>query len=108
MSDRSTTRNRFTLAVLLSASALLLTGCEFIGGADTIVKGNGINIIEDDLTDGLAAYLAEHSVTPEVTDEDLVAVYEVIRRKALEGDLQASVVLLKIAGIQRAPEEDED
>ena len=86
----------------------LMSGCDFIGGGDTIVKGNDNLLVEDEIVDRVAAALAQYETTPKVTDEELRVLYEVIRENALAGDLRASLVMLKVAGIQRAPEEEEE
>ena len=51
----------------------------------------------------VAVALAEFPTTPRVTDADLAAVYERVHRDALEGDLDAALVLLRLAAIQRRP-----
>lgn len=83
--------------------ALLLTGCGNVGGGETVVHGNDNTIVQDRAIDRVAAALAEFDSTPEVTDADIRAVYETVRGRALEGDLDAALVLLKVAAIQRTP-----
>jgi hypothetical protein len=87
--------------------ALLLTGCGNIGGGETIVQGNDNLMVLDEAIDRVAAALAGFEATPDVTDADLQAIYAKIHEKALEGDLDAVLVLLKVAAIQRAPPEAE-
>lgn len=38
---------------------------------------------------------------PAVTDEELLEVYASIRQRARDGDLQAALVVLKVAALQR-------
>ena len=83
----------------------LLAGCDFIGGGETVVRGNDNVVVRDALIDRIAAQLASFETTPEVTDDDLQAMFTTIRQRALDGDLEASLVMLKLAGIQRQPEE---
>ena len=96
---------RYSILVLC---LVVLVGCDFIGGADTIVKGNDNVVVADGIVDRVAAELAGFDTTPTVTDEDLTAMFTTIRQSALEGDLSASLVMLKIASIQRQPEDVEE
>lgn len=87
---------------------LLLAGCDFIGGGDTIVKGNGNVVAKDEMADRVARALARFEATPEVTDEDIQALYGVIRAQAMAGELDAALVVLKVAQRQREPDEASD
>ena len=87
---------------------LVLAGCDAIGGGETVIQGNDNIVVTDDVVDRVAGQLAAFETTPTVTDEELAAVYSAIHRSALEGDLKASLVLLRIAAIQRRPEEPEE
>lgn len=86
---------------------MALCGCDFIGGADTLVRGSNNIIARDADSDVVAKVLAEFEAVPEVTDEELVTIYETIREGALDGDLKAIQVMLRLAAIQRAPAEEE-
>ena len=92
---------------LIGAALLMLAACEFIGGGDTIVKGNANTVVRDEVGQRVAAALARFDSTPTVTDADIQAVYGMIREQALAGELQAALVLLKVAERQRAAEEEE-
>ena len=93
---------RLSIAVLI----LTLTGCDFIGGADTLIRGSNNIIATDPSADVVALALAGFESVPEVTDADLIAIYSVIRTQALEGNLQAAQVMLRLAAIQREPAAD--
>ena len=85
-------------------------GCDFIGGAETLVRGSNNFIANDASADVVAHELARFDNVPAVTDEELLTIYATIHAKALEGDLDAARVLLRLASIQRAPpmEADQD
>jgi hypothetical protein len=55
--------------------------------------------------DDVVRALVQHSATPEVSDDDLMRSYQAIRSHALEGELQASLVLLQLAAQQREADE---
>ena len=85
---------------------MVLAGCDFIGGADTLVRGSHNFIARDDAPEMVARDLAALDTVPEVTDEDLAAIYGMIRERALAGELDAVRVLARLAALQRS-EEDE-
>ena len=85
---------------------LLVAGCDFIGGGDTIVRGDGNLVVKDEVGQRVASALARFDSTPAVTDEDIEAVFAVIRERALAGELEASLVLLKVAEKQREAAEE--
>lgn len=85
-----------------------LAGCDFIGGGETVVSGEGNIVVTDEVVDRVAAQLADFPTTPTVTDEDLQTLFTSIRQSALDGDLKASLVMLKIAAIQRTPEDTDE
>ena len=88
---------------LLSVS--FTSGCT--GGGDTVISGLGNSdnhIGTDAIWESLADELADFEGTPSVSNEDLKSVFDVIRRHALEGELEAALVLLKLAEEQREPE----
>lgn len=86
------------------ATALVLAGCGNIGGGETIVNGDDNMVVGDEAIDRVAAALAGFAATPEVTDAEIAAVYAKVREDALAGELDAALVLLKVAAIQRTPE----
>ena len=96
---------RISIGLLL---VVLLVGCDFIGGGEIVVSGEGNVVVTDDVVDRVAAQLADFPTTPTVTDDDLQTMYATIRQSALDGDLKASLVMLKIAAIQRMPEDPEE
>jgi|TARA_B110000967_G_scaffold422_1_gene417 hypothetical protein len=44
---------------------------------------------------------------PQVKDEDLLRIYEVVHQAALDRDIRSSVVIYKLASRQRSKDEDE-
>lgn len=86
---------------LMLAALVLVSGCEFIGGAETLVRGENNRVYIDPTIDDVADQLAGFETTPEVTDAELTAIYARIREQALAGDLRASLVVLNIAVSQR-------
>jgi hypothetical protein len=95
---------RSVLVILLMAA---LAGCDFIGGAETLVRGSNNVIAKDGNSEAVARALAEFEAIPQVPDEELLAIYESIRASAAAGDLESAQVILRLAAIQRAPEEEE-
>jgi hypothetical protein len=93
--------------VLLTFVAAL-AGCDSIGGGDIVVKGHDNVVVADGVVDRVAVALADFEATPQVTDEELQALYENIREAALAGDMDATLVVLKVATIQRRPVEPEE
>jgi hypothetical protein len=86
---------------LILVVLLALSGCEFIGGAETLVRGENNRLFMDPTIDEVAEQLAAFETTPEVTDAELAAIYERIREQALAGDMRAALVMLNIAASQR-------
>lgn len=78
-----------------------LTGCDFINSGDAVVSGNDNVLVRDDVVDRVAERLVGFDTTSAVTDEELLEVYASIRQRAREGDLQAALVVLKVAALQR-------
>lgn len=93
---------RFTVLIALVA----LAGCEFIGGAETLVRGENNRVFMDPTIDEVAEKLAGFETTPQVTDAELATIYERIREQALAGDLRASLVVLNVAATQRKAAEE--
>jgi hypothetical protein len=72
------------------------------GGSIIIGAGNSGNRINANTApDQVAAAIAAHPDTPEITDELLAEVFNAIRERAREGDLEAALVLFRIADKQR-------
>jgi hypothetical protein len=63
---------------------------------------SGNRIYLDPVRDELAAAIAAHAQTAAITDEELAATVEAIRRRAGKGNLQAALVLFRIAEMQRS------
>ncbi len=95
---------RMVVATLVA----VLAGCDSIGGGDIIVKGHDNVVMARGAVDRVAVALADFESTPRVTDEDLQALYERVREAALAGDMDATLVILKVAAIQRTPAEPEE
>lgn len=90
----------------LALLMVVLAGCDFIGGAETLVRGSHNVIARDDAPELVARDLAALDAVPEVTDEDLLAIYGTIRERAMAGDLDAVRVLARLAALQRSDEEE--
>jgi len=64
--------------------------------------GNGGNRVYADPTrDELAELIVSTESAPSLTDEALRSVYEAIRRRAETGELDAALVVLQVAALQR-------
>ena len=98
----------FIVPMVVLALVVTLAGCEFIGGADTVVTGHNNMVAVDGVVDRVAVALAGFEATPEVTDEVLQALYAQIREQALAGDMDATLVVLKVAALQRMPEDSDE
>jgi hypothetical protein len=95
-----------SFAACAGLAVLGLLGCT--GGGESVISGlgnSGNHIGTAALWQALAEELAEHGATPAVSDEDVRAVFDVIRRHALEGELDAALVLLRLAAEQGEAEE---
>ncbi len=95
-----------TLIVCLSV--MLLLGCDFIGGGDTVIRGDDNVVVTDASRDRLAQLFSRFESVPRVSDEDLERLFGLVRDKAFEGDLDSMLVMLRLAEFQRRPEEDGD
>ena len=94
--------------LLLGLVAITLGGCDFIGGGDTIVRGDDNVVVRDPSRELVARELAQFETVPKVSDADLQQMFAVIRQQALGGDLDATLVMLRVASIQRQPMDDTD
>ena len=99
--------DRTMKTILISIAVLtVLIGCT--GSGETVVSefGNSGNFFGADAeAEMLARVLSEDPNVPEVRDEDLLKIYEVVRSAALTGDIRSSVVIYKLASRQREEEE---
>jgi hypothetical protein len=94
--------------LILCAALTMLLGCDFIGGGETVVKGNDNLVVADSTRNQIARALSRLEAIPEVTDAELEQMYGVVHDKALEGDFEALLVVLRLAEFQRAPQEEEE
>ncbi len=95
--------------VILCLAATMLLGCDFIGGGDTVVRGDDNVVVRDASRDRLAQLFSRFESVPRVSDEDLERLFGLVRDQAFEGDLDSMLVVLRLAEFQRRPkEEDED
>lgn len=63
-------------------------------------SGNTINV--DTVVDALAAQLAQHIDFAEVDSDELSEIGEAVRKRALDGDPTAALVMLRVAQLQSA------
>ena len=94
----------------LISVAMLITLSSCTGGGDSVVSGigNSDNFFGVDAeAELLARALSKDPNIPNVNDEDLLKIYEVVREAALAGDIRSSVVIYKLASRQRAEKEEE-
>ena len=97
------------LRLMMAVLALTLLGsCDFIGGGELIVRGDDNLVVHDPNRDRAAALFSRFEATPAVSDEDLEKMYAVIREQALAGELDAIVLMLRLAEFQRLEVADEE
>ena len=92
------------LAGCIGMGILSLAAIKRTSGGGSIIIGAGFSgnrINADTVSDQLAAAIAAHPSTPEITDEWLGETLNAIRDRAREGDLEAALVLFRIADKQR-------
>jgi len=98
-------RGRNTLAVVgvIGLFVLAIVVIPFVGGGSLIRgMGNSANrIYTNELPDEVAEAIAAAPAVPRVTDDELRATYLAIRDRATAGDLDAALVVFRIARIQR-------
>jgi len=70
------------------------------------VRGSHNFIGKDDAPELVARDLSQLQAVPQVTDEELAALYDNIRTRALAGELDAMRVMLRLAALQRSDEEE--
>ena len=84
-------------------ACLGIFGCA--GGGETVISGlgNSSNVIGSaSLLELVAKELAIQQSTPTVSDEELGQAYAAIRTRALDGEPEAALVLLRVAAYQRS------
>lgn len=98
---------RRCLTTALAALALLPLATACTGGADAVITGfgNNGNLIGVDVLERLAKELARLEPLPVVSDDELRSAWSAIRQHALAGDPDASLVLLRVAALQRTTRE---
>jgi hypothetical protein len=87
--------------VLLAVA--LAAGCA--GGGDTVIGGlgnSGNHIGTAALWGSLAKALAAHEATPQVSDDEVRQIFAAIRGHAMEGQVEAALIVLKVAEEQRS------
>ena len=80
------------MKIIMLTCTLLLAGCA--GGGETVVAGlgNSGNFFGGEQEEErLATLLARTDAVPEVKDQDLIEIYEVLKVKALEGDVSSAI-----------------
>lgn len=92
--------------VIPCLAAMLLLGCDFIGGGETVFQGDDNVVVRDPTRDRLAQLFSRFETVPQVSDEDLERMFGLVRAKAFEGDLDSMLVMLRLAEFQREPEEE--
>lgn len=103
-----TTRNTIGVIGVIGILVLGIVCLPFVGGGSLIRgMGNGANRI---YLGGVGAELAESiGASPaisKVSDEDLQAAYLAIRQRAMSGEIDAAMVLFRVAEIQRRQTDD--
>ena len=93
---------------ILCLAAMMLLGCDFIGGGDTVFQGNDNVVVRDPTRDRLAQLFSRFETVPQVSDEDLERLFGLVRDQAFEGDLDSMLVMLRLAEFQRRPEEEDE
>ena len=99
-----TTKNTLAIIAIVGMLALEVVCITFAGG-DSLIQGIGNSsnrIYANGIADEVAEAIAASSVVPEVPDDELRATYLAIRDRARSGDLEAAMVVLRVAEIQRA------
>jgi hypothetical protein len=94
----------------LLAVTLLITLAGCTGGGETVVSGfgNSGNFFGVDAeAEMLARVLSQDPNVPNVKDEDLLRIFDVVLASALDGDIRSSVVIYKLASRQREQNEEE-
>lgn len=96
-------RNTLALVGVIGIVVLGIVCLPFVGGGSLIRgMGNGANrIYLGGIGDEVADAMGTSSAVSEVSDDDLRATYLAIRERALSGEIEAALVLFRVAEIQR-------
>jgi len=101
------TRNTVAIIGVVGILVVAIVCIPFVGG-DSLIRGmgNGANhIYSNRIADEEAEAIATSSVVPEITDAELRATYLAIKDRAGSGDLEAAMVVFRVAQIQRGDED---
>jgi hypothetical protein len=98
-SRRSTMTIRNAILALLPAAALM-AGC---GAGDAVFSGigNSGNHLYTNSVKALAEELARSEAVPQITDASLKRIFSTLSRRAEEGDVEAALVIFRVAASQR-------
>ena len=95
---------RAIFGLLIGAALFILLATLTVGlatsGNEVGCIGNGV-VYASPTRDQLAALLVSTRSAPDVSDATLRAIHEAISRKASAGDLDAALVVLQVAALQR-------
>jgi len=95
------------LLFMLTVGFLSTSGCT--GGGETVISGlgnSGNYIGKDNEIAMLATALAAQTAVPRVSDQEIVKLYTNVQESARDGDVSASIVILRLAAYQRKMEEE--
>ena len=88
-------------AVLFVWVAMFTVAMATSGSAVSGFGNGGNRVYADPTRDELAELLVSTGSAPAVSDEALRTIHEAISRKAAAGDLDAALVVLQVAALQR-------
>ena len=97
-------RNTLALIGVIGIFVLGIVCLPFVGSGGLIRgMGNGANrIYLGGIANEVAEAIGKSAAVSEVSDDDLSATYLAIRKRALSGEIDAAMVLFRVAEIQRA------
>ena len=96
-----------SLLFMLTVGFLTIASCT--GGGETVISGlgnSGNYIGKDNEIAMLATALAAQTAVPRVSDQEIVKLYTNVQESARDGDVSASIVILRLAAYQRKMEEE--
>ena len=89
---------------LASLSLISLSWIKGLFGGESLIKGignSGNHFHFDPISNKLPALIAESKNAPTITDEQLAETFEAVLARARQGDLEAAIVVFKVAEIQQ-------
>lgn len=106
MRDGSSQNTLATIAVV-GILALGILCLPFVGG-DSLIRGvaNGGRIYFGGISDQLAEAIGASPAVSDVSDDDLQAAFLAVRQRALSGEVEAAMVLFRVAEVQRSRQRD--